>query len=93
MRDSRLTYRCEAGTARLRQPSCLLHRQRDRRHGGCGSPLDSSNVIGGNRRAASASARGTGRTAYTKDVSRMGHAYRTLQLSMKSEMQYRDLSG
>ena len=33
------------------------------RHGGCSSPLGSPNVIGGNRRAASASARGTGRTA------------------------------
>ena len=40
------------------------------RHGGCISPLGSSNVIGGNRRAASASARGTGRTAYTKAVRR-----------------------
>ena len=40
------------------------------RHGGCRSPLGSANVIGGNRRAAQASARGTGRTAYTKDVSR-----------------------
>jgi hypothetical protein len=41
-----------------------------RRHGGCSSPLGSLNVIGGNRRAASASARATGRTAYTKDVGR-----------------------
>jgi len=41
-----------------------------RRHGGCSSPLRSSDVIGGNRRAARASARGTGRTAYTKDVGR-----------------------
>ena len=41
-----------------------------RRHGGCNSPLGSLNVIGGNHRAALASARGTGRTAYTKDVSR-----------------------
>ena len=40
------------------------------RHGGCSSPLGSSNVIGGNRRAASASARGPGRAAYTKDVAR-----------------------
>ena len=39
-----------------------------RRHGSCRSPFGSSNVIGGNRRAAQASARGTGRTAYTKDV-------------------------
>jgi hypothetical protein len=39
-----------------------------RRHGGCSSPFCSSNVIGGNHRAASASARGTGRAAYTKDV-------------------------
>jgi len=39
-----------------------------RRHGGCSSPLGSSNVIGGNRRAAQASARGTRLTAYTKDV-------------------------
>ncbi|HKO36402.1 MAG TPA: hypothetical protein VJV21_07980 [Pyrinomonadaceae bacterium] len=39
-----------------------------RRHGGCSSPLGSANVVGSNRRAASASARGTGRTAYTKDV-------------------------
>ena len=38
------------------------------RHGGCRSPLGFSNVVGGNRRAASASARETGRTAYTKDV-------------------------
>jgi hypothetical protein len=34
-----------------------------RRHAGGSSPLGSANVIGGNRRAASASARGTGRTA------------------------------
>jgi hypothetical protein len=34
-----------------------------RRHGGCRSRLGSANVIGGNRRAAPASARGTGRTA------------------------------
>ena len=47
-----------------------------RRHGGGSSPLGSSNVIGGNRRAAQASARGTGRTAYTKDVSRTKHTYR-----------------
>jgi hypothetical protein len=40
------------------------------RHGGCSLPLGSLNVIGGNRRAAQALARGTGRTAYTKDVSR-----------------------
>jgi len=33
------------------------------RHAGCSSPLYSANVIGGNRRAASTSARGTGRTA------------------------------
>jgi hypothetical protein len=33
------------------------------RHDGCSSPLGSANVIGGNRRAAAASARGTGRTA------------------------------
>jgi len=45
-----------------------------RRHGGCSSPLGSSNVIGGNRRAASASARETGRTAYTKDVRRTDFA-------------------
>ena len=42
------------------------------RHGGRCSPLGSANVIGGNRRAASASARATGRTAYTKDVVRTG---------------------
>jgi hypothetical protein len=36
------------------------------RHGGCTSPLGSSNVIGGNRRAAQASARETGRAASTK---------------------------
>ena len=47
------------------------------RHGGCSSPLGSPNVIGGNRRAASASARGTGRTAYTKDVRR---TYDTLRV-------------
>ena len=40
------------------------------RHGGCSPPRGSSNVIGGNRRAALALARGTGRTAYTKDVGR-----------------------
>jgi hypothetical protein len=34
-----------------------------RRHGGCSSQLGSANVIRGNRRAASASARETGRTA------------------------------
>ena len=39
-----------------------------RRHGGGSSPLGSSNVMGGNRRAAQASARETGRTAYTKNV-------------------------
>src|SRR5215217_728072 len=39
-----------------------------RRHGSCRSRLGSTNVIRGNRRAALASARGTGRTAYTKDV-------------------------
>jgi hypothetical protein len=44
--------------------------QARRRHVGCSSPLGSTNVIGGNRRAATAPARGTGRTAYTKDVSR-----------------------
>jgi hypothetical protein len=33
------------------------------RHAGCSSPLGSANVIRGNRRAAQASARGTGRTA------------------------------
>src|SRR5690349_6879786 len=36
-----------------------------RRHGGCSSPLGSPNVMRGNHRAASASARGTGRAAYT----------------------------
>ena len=46
--------------------------QARRRHGSCRSRLGSANVIRGNRRAASASARGTGRTAYTKDVSRTG---------------------
>jgi hypothetical protein len=40
-----------------------------RRHGSCSSRLGSSNVMRGNCRAAPASARGTGRTAYTKDVS------------------------
>ena len=39
-----------------------------RRHGSCSSRLGSMNVIRGNCRAAQASARGTGRTAYTKDV-------------------------
>jgi hypothetical protein len=39
------------------------------RRGSCSSPLGAVHVIGGNCRAASASARGTGRTAYTKDVS------------------------
>jgi hypothetical protein len=33
------------------------------RHGGCRSRFGSANVMRGNRRAASASARGTGRTA------------------------------
>jgi len=37
--------------------------QARRRHGGCNSPLGAGHVIGGNRRAAPASARGTGRTA------------------------------
>ena len=37
--------------------------QAPRRHAGCSSPRGFANVIGGNRRAASASARGTGRTA------------------------------
>ena len=41
-----------------------------RRHGGCRSPLAAAQLIAGNRRAAPASAHGTGRTAYTKDVSR-----------------------
>jgi len=40
-----------------------------RRHGGCSPPRSSSNVIGGNHRAAQASGCGTGRTAYTKEVS------------------------
>jgi len=53
------------------------------RHGGCRSPLGSSNVIGGNRRAAPASARGTGRTAYTKDVRPTNHGFRGGTLSMK----------
>lgn len=35
-----------------------------RRHGGCSSPVGALDLLGGNRRAASASARGTGRTAY-----------------------------
>ena len=39
-----------------------------RRHGGCSSPLAARQFIGGNRRAALASARGTGRAAYTRDV-------------------------
>jgi hypothetical protein len=54
-----------------------------RRHGGCSSPLGSANVIGGNRRAAPASARGTGRAAYTKDVSQTGGrgAHRLLRSS------------
>jgi hypothetical protein len=34
-----------------------------RRHGGCSSRVGSANAIRGNRRAASALARGTGRTA------------------------------
>ena len=41
-----------------------------RRHGSCRSRLGSSNVMRGKCRAAPASARGTGRTAYTKDVGR-----------------------
>ncbi len=40
-----------------------------RRHGGCSSPVVAPQLLGGNRRAAQSSARGTGRTAYTKDVS------------------------
>jgi len=40
-----------------------------RRHGGCSSPLGAVHTsFGGNRRAASASARDTGRAAYTKAV-------------------------
>jgi hypothetical protein len=39
-----------------------------RRHGGCSSPVVAPQLLGGNRRAASAWARGTGRAAYTKDV-------------------------
>ena len=53
------------------------------RHGGCSSPLGTSCVIGGNRRAALASARGTGRTAYTKDVRPTIHAFRGCTLSMR----------
>ena len=54
------------------------------RHGGCRSPLGSANVIGGNRRAASASARETGRTAYTKDVSpTKGRSARGLLISAR----------
>jgi hypothetical protein len=44
------------------EPAALLPARR--RHGGCRSRLSSANVIRGNRRAAAASARGTGRTAY-----------------------------
>ena len=43
-----------------------------RRHGSCRSRFGSTNVIRGNCRAALASARRTGRTAYTKDVSPTG---------------------
>jgi len=46
------------------------------RHGGCSSPLGSANIIGGNRRAALPYPRGTGRTAYTKDVARTEHTER-----------------
>jgi len=35
-----------------------------RRHGGCSSPVVASQFLGGNRRAASVSAHGTGRTAW-----------------------------
>jgi len=41
-----------------------------RRHGGCSSPVVATQLLGGNRRAALASTRGTGRAAYTKDVGR-----------------------
>ena len=53
------------------------------RHGGCRLPLGALHVIGGNRRAARASVRGTGRTAYTKDVGRTNHSFRVCALSMK----------
>jgi hypothetical protein len=41
-----------------------------RRHGGCSSSVVAPQLLAGNRRAALASARRTGRAAYTKDVSR-----------------------
>ena len=47
------------------------------------SPLGSTNVIGGNRRAALASARGTGRAAYTKAVRPTNLQPRAGTLSMK----------
>jgi len=37
--------------------------QARRRHGGCSSPVVAAQLLGGNRRAAPALARGTGRTA------------------------------
>jgi hypothetical protein len=64
-----------------------------RRHGGCRSPLGSSNVIGGNRRAAPASARGTGRTAYTKDVSPTNKMTRSRTLSMRLRVPARPREG
>jgi len=48
-----------------RQPSCLPYRQRDGVAAVAFSRLGSANVIRGNRRAASASVRETGRAAYT----------------------------
>jgi hypothetical protein len=64
-----------------------------RRHGGCSSPLGSSNVIGGNRRAAQASARGAGRTAYTKDVRPTNDSIRGGTLSMKLRLRARSTQG
>src|ERR1044071_1725501 len=46
------------GPALARQPSCLVNTQESRRHGGCRSPVVAPQLLGGNRRAASASARG-----------------------------------
>src|ERR1051326_989978 len=46
------------GPALARQPSCLVNTQESRRHVGCRSPVVAPQLLGGNRRAASASARG-----------------------------------
>jgi hypothetical protein len=61
---SSATWICPA-SARAELPTTLPAR---RRHGGCSSPFGSSNVIGGNRRAAPLQHAGPA-AAYTRDVS------------------------